>query len=291
MTSSSSRATRVSIQAIRDKKREHVPIVMATAYDYVSASAVSSAGADIILVGDSAAMVMLGLPATRDVTIDEMLMLTRAARRGTNGPLLVGDLPFGTYESSDAQAVATAKQFAEIGCDAVKMEGAGAIVERAAAVIAAGIPVMGHVGLQPQELKTGDPARVKARTADSALHLLADARALERAGCWSVVFEAVPAAVSERLVPLIRIPVIGIGAGAATDGQVLVTYDLLGLTDGHIPKFVRQYAELKREMVDAIHRYADDVRARRFPASEHAYGIDAAEIEALERRLDGWSPT
>lgn len=259
---------------------------MATAYDYVSASAVCAAGVDIVLVGDSAATVMLGLAATRLVTLDEMLMLTRAVRRGTDGPLLIGDLPFGTYESSDALAVETAKRFADAGCDAVKMEGGGDTVFRAAAVIAAGIPVMGHVGLTPQELVPGEAARVKARSADAAIRVLDEARALESVGCFALVFEAVPALVSDRLVPLIGIPIIGIGAGAATDGQVLVTYDLLGLTDGHIPRFVHRYAELKRDMIDAIHRYADDVRTHRFPGREHVYGFDAAEIEKLDQLLD-----
>lgn len=258
---------------------------MATAYDYVSASAVCAAGVDIVLVGDSAATVMLGLPATRLVTLDEMLMLTRAVRRGTDGPLLIGDLPFGTYESSDALAVETARRFADAGCDAVKMEGGGSTVDRAAAVIAAGIAVMGHVGLTPQELVPGEAARVKARSADAAIGVLEQARALEAVGCCALVFEAVPALVSERLVPLIKIPIIGIGAGAATDGQVLVTYDLLGLTDGHIPRFVHRYAELKRDMIDAIQRYAQDVRSHRFPGREHIYGFDAAEVEKLDQLL------
>jgi len=276
---------RATLASLGDKKKRREPIVMATAYDYVSASAVSAAGVDVTLVGDSAATVMLGYAATRQVSLDEMLMLTRAVRRGTNGPVLVGDLPFGTYEASNALAVETAKRFTDAGCDAVKMEGAGNIVERAAAVIAAGIEVMGHVGLTPQELAPGEAARVKGRSGEAAFRVLADARALEAAGCGALIFEAVPALVSEKLVPRIRIPVIGIGAGAATDGQVLVTYDLLGLTDGHIPKFVQRYAELKRDMIDAIHRYADDVRSHRFPTGHHTYGIDTAEIEKLDQLL------
>jgi 3-methyl-2-oxobutanoate hydroxymethyltransferase len=276
---------RTTLRDLADKKLRHEPIVMATAYDYVLASAASAAGVDIVLVGDSAATVMLGYAATREVTLDEMLMLTRAVRRGTDGPLLIGDLPYGTYESSDALAVETAKQFAAAGCDAVKMEGGGDTIARAAAVIAAGIPVMGHVGLTPQNLEPGEAARVHARSADAALRVLEDARALERVGCCALIFEAVPALVSEKLVPLIHIPVIGIGAGVATDGQVLVTYDLLGLTDGHIPKFVQRYADLKRDMIEAVQHYADDVRARRFPAREHTYGFDALEKEKLDHLL------
>ena len=276
---------RFTVADVAEAKQAHRPIVMATGYDFSSARALDAAGVDIVLVGDSAATTVLGMPFTRDVTLDEMLMLTRAVRRGLSGPMLIGDLPFGSYEDSDHHAVATAQRFADIGCDAVKMEGAGTTVSRARAVIAAGIPVMGHVGLRPQQMSPDTPAHVEARTADDAMALLEDAHALEAAGCFAIVFEAVPARVTELLVPLLRIPTIGIGAGPATDGQVLVTHDLLGLTDGHVPRFVKQYADLKREMADAFTRYADDVRARRFPESAHSYGAPASELEALQRRL------
>lgn len=266
-------------------KRRGIPIVMATAYEYVTATAVDAAGVDIALVGDSAATVVLGLPVTRDVSVDEMLMLTRAVRRGLKRAMLLGDLPFGSYEESDAQAVATARRFADVGCDAVKMEGGGAIVSRARAVIDAGIPVVGHLGLGPQQLVAGEAARVQARTAESAIALIRDAEALEAAGCCALVLEAVPAAVSERVAPRLSIPVIGIGAGRAPAGQVLVTYDLLGLTDGHIPRFVKRYAELKQEMVRALASYSDEVRGRRFPEPRHEYGIEPAEVDELDRRL------
>jgi len=278
-------AARFTIADLAARARQRVPIVMATAYDFVSGSAADAAGVDLVLVGDSAATVMLGLATTRDVSLDEMLMLTRAVRRGVSRALVVGDLPFGTYEASDAQAVETAKRFAGIGCDLVKLEGAGSIADRARAVIAAGVPAMGHVGLRPQQLLAGEPARVPVRTAAAALELIADARALESAGCAAIVLEAVPAAVAERLAARVRVPVIGIGAGAATAGQVLVTYDLLGLTEGHVPRFVKQYASLKREMIDAIEQYAGDVRGHRFPEPRHTYGMDAAEVAELDRRL------
>lgn len=184
MTSPNARtAPPFGINDLAAAKRDGRPIVMATGYDFASANALDAAGVDIVLVGDSAAMTVLGLPATRDVTLDEMLMLTRAVRRGLSGALLVGDLPFGTYEDSDAQAVATARRFADIGVDAVKMEGAGATASRARAVIAAGIPVMGHVGLRPQQLVAGQRAYVEGRTADDAMTLLKDANELEAAGC------------------------------------------------------------------------------------------------------------
>ncbi len=275
----------VQIADLRRKRDQREPIVMVTAYDFGSARAMDAAGVDMVLVGDSAATTALGLEATKQVTLDEMLMLTRAVRRGLTEPMLVGDLPFGTYENSNEQAVATAKRFAEIGCDAVKLEGAGLMVERVRAVIASGVPVMGHVGLGPQRLEPGEPGRVEARSAESAMRLLADARELEAAGCFSLIFEAVPAPVSERLVPLLGIPIIGIGAGAATDGQVLVTYDLLGLTDGHVPRFAKRYAELKTAMVEAAQAYAAEVRGRRFPDAAHSYGMAAEEVARLDDRL------
>jgi 3-methyl-2-oxobutanoate hydroxymethyltransferase len=258
---------------------------MATAYDYATARAIDAAGIELALVGDSAATTALGLQATREVTAEELLVLTRAVRRGLEHAVLIGDLPYGTYESSNEDALMTARRFMDVGCDAVKLEGGGEMAERAAAVVAAGIPVMGHVGLTPQVLKPGEPGRVEARTAEKALRLRDDALALERAGCFALVFEAVPSAVSAHIVPLLGIPVIGIGAGPATDGQVLVTYDLLGLTDGHVPKFAKRYADVRAVMVDALSRFAADVRAREFPDRAHEYGMSDAEQSELERRL------
>jgi 3-methyl-2-oxobutanoate hydroxymethyltransferase len=273
------------LQDVQRRKRDGQPIVMVTAYDFGSARAMDAAGVDIVLVGDSAATTVLGLEVTRLVTLDEMLMLTRAVRRGLTDPLLVGDMPYGTYEDSNEQAIETARRFTDIGCDAVKLEGAGEMVGRVAAVIAAGIPVMGHVGLAPQALRPGEPGRVEARTADGAMRLLRDARALEAAGCFALIFEAVPAPVSERIVPLLTVPIIGIGAGVAADGQVLVTYDLLGMTDGHMPRFVKRYGELKSAMIEAAKAYVAEVRERQFPDKAHSYGMDAKELELLDKRL------
>lgn len=290
MTSSSAQTgARFRVADLAAAKRDGRPIVMATGYDYSTAIALDAAGVDIVLCGDSAAMTVLGLPATRDVTLDEMLMLTRAVRRRLTGAMLVGDLPFGTYEQSDDQAVATARRFAEIGCDAVKME--GAVTSRVRAVVAAGIPVMGHVGLRPQQLVAGQPGHVEAKSADDAVRLFEDAHALETAGCFALVIEAVPAQVMAELAPRLRIPTIGIGAGPSTDGQVLVTHDLLGLTSGHIPKFVKQYADLRRTIIDAVAHYADDVRARRFPDVAHTYGMRSAEVDALRTRLSSFVPS
>lgn len=275
---------RLTIDAIRARKHGE-PIVMVTAYDYATAQVAERAGVDLVLVGDSAAMVVLGHETTRLVTLDEMLMLTRAARRGAPRSLLIGDMPYGTYEESDSQALATVRRFAEAGVDAVKMEGAGPTVDRARAVIANGMPVMGHVGLTPQHTGDREGFRVQGRTAASALEVIAAGRALDDAGCFAIVAEAMPAAVARELTARVHAPVIGIGAGPDTDGQVLVFHDLVGLYDAHVPRYVKQYASIKAEMVDAVARYASDVRERRFPGPENEYGIDPAELERLRNQL------
>ena len=287
MTTSASDAPRLTIDAIRARKKRAEPFVMVTAYDFATAQAAAAAGVDLILVGDSAAMVVLGYDTTRRVSIEEMLMLTRAARRGAPRSLVIGDLPFGTYEQSDEQSVATARRFAEAGCDGVKMEGGGATVDRARAVIAAGIPVMGHVGLTPQQTGDREGFRVHGKTAAAALEIIAAAQALDAAGCFAIVAEAMPAPVAEALTARVHAPVIGIGAGPHTDGQVLVFHDLVGLYDEHVPRYVKRYASMKGEMIDAVRRYAEDVRARRFPAAEHEYRMDPSEIEKLRASLSG----
>jgi len=275
---------RLTIDGIRAMKGAE-PIVMVTAYDFSTAQVAEDAGVDLVLVGDSAAMVVLGHETTRLVTLDEMLMLTRAARRGAPSSLLIGDLPYQSYETSNDLAVSTARRFTEAGCDAVKMEGAGPTVDRARAVIAAGIPVMGHVGLTPQKTGEREGFRVHGKTAEAALEIIAAAQALDAAGCFSIVAEAMPAAVARALTPRIRAPIIGIGAGSDTDGQVLVFHDLVGLYDEHVPRYVRRYAEVKAVMTDAVARYAADVRGRRFPGPEHEYRMESAEIEKLKGLL------
>jgi len=207
------------------------------------------------------------------------LMLARAVRRGLKTPLLIGDLPFGSYEASDELAIETAQRFVkEAGCDAVKLERGGTSVRRARAIVESGIPVMGHVGLTPQTATALGGYRAQGRTAERALQVAGDALALERAGCFSVVFEAIPAAVCEVVMQRLHVPVIGIGAGPATDGQVLVFHDLLGIYE-RPARFAKRYAELKAQMVAGVAEYAAEVRARRFPAPEHTYSIDADELE------------
>lgn len=273
-------------EVLRDLKRRGQPIVMVTAYDYNSAVACEVGGADVVLVGDSAAMTMLGYASTRLVSLEEMLMLTRAARRGLKRALLVGDLPYGTYEASNELALATARRFIEAGCDAVKLEGGrDDRVARVRALTSAGITVMGHVGLTPQSTGVGEAFRVQGKTASQALDVLREAKALEAAGVFAIVFEAIPGEVTELLMPYIEAPVIGIGAGRATDGQVLVFDDLVGLTAGKRAKFVKRYAELREQMASAVEAYADEVRAKQFPTASNAYAVDTAELEVLKKEL------
>jgi 3-methyl-2-oxobutanoate hydroxymethyltransferase len=259
------------------------PIVMITAYDHPTALLVEEAGVDVVLVGDSAANNVLGYADTVPVTVDELLMLTAAVRRGLKTPLLVGDLPFGSYEASDAHAIATAHRFVkEAGCEAVKIEG---MPDRARAIVRAGVPVMGHVGLTPQTATALGGYRAQGRTAARARKVLEDALALQDAGCFSIVFEAIPADVTDTIMEHMEIPVIGIGAGASTDGQVLVLHDMLGIHDGFKPKFVKRYADVRAEMLRGIEAYAREVRTRAFPGPEHSYGIAPEEIERLRAQL------
>jgi 3-methyl-2-oxobutanoate hydroxymethyltransferase len=277
----------MTLPRLAEKKRLGEPIVMVTAYDYPSAQIAQEAGVDVVLVGDSGAMTVLGYPSTVPVSTDEMLMLASAVRRGLDTPLLVGDLPFGSYEASDEQAVATAQRFIkEAGCDAVKLERGGTSADRARAIVQAGIPVMGHVGLTPQTATALGGYRAQGRTSERALAVARDALALEEAGCFSLVFEAIPSPVAAELMERLEVPVIGIGAGPSTDGQVLVFHDLLGIYDGHAPRFAKRYAEAKAEMVAGVAQYAAEVRDRSFPGPEHTYSIDDEELERFRARLD-----
>ena len=277
----------VTLPRLHEKKALGEPIVMVTAYDFPSARAAEMAGVDMVLVGDSGAMTVLGYPSTVPVPLEEMLMLAAAVRRGLRTPLLVGDLPFGSYEVSDEQAITTAVRFVkETGCDAVKLEGGGETsVARARAIANAGIPVMGHVGLTPQTATALGGYKAQGRSAEAAARVAREALALQEAGCFSIVFEAIPAAVSEEVMPRMQIPVIGIGAGPATDGQVLVFHDLLGIREGIGARFVKRYANLLDEMTAGVAAFADDVRQRRYPAPEHGYSIPDDELAGLRSAL------
>ncbi len=277
----------MTLPLLAERKRLGEPIVMVTAYDYPSARAAEAAGVDLVLVGDSAATTVLGYTATTPVELTDMLVLTRAVSRGLSTPLLIGDLPFGSYEISDEQAIATAMRMVkEGGCEVVKLEGGGeAPASRARAIVGAGIPVMGHVGLTPQTSTALGGWKAQGRNARAAARIAAEAIALQEAGCFAIVFEAIPSAVTEELMGLIEVPVIGIGAGPATDGQVLVFHDLLGIRDGLGPRFVKRYANLQQEMNEGVSAFAEDVRLRRYPAPEHTYSIDPAELGELQELL------
>ena len=271
----------MTLPRLHEKKRLGEPVVMVTAYDYPSARAAEAAGVDLVLVGDSGAMTVLGYPSTVAVEVDEMLVLAKATRRGLSTPFLVVDLPFGSYELSDEQAIATALRFVkEAGADAVKLEGGSErSVARARAIVSAGIPVMGHVGLTPQTSTALGGYRAQGRTGQAAARIAREALALQDAGCFSIVFEAMPSAVAAEIMPQMDAVVIGIGAGPSTDGQVLVFHDLLGIRHGLGARFVKRYANLQDEMDAGVAAFAADVRARRYPGPEHDYSIDPGELE------------
>ena len=281
----------VTLSTLAARKALGEPIVMVTAHDYPSAQVAEAAGVDVVLVGDSAAMTVLGYPSTVPVSVEEMLMLAGAARRGLASPLLVADLPFASYEASDEQAVRTAQRFVkEAGCDAVKLERGGTSATRARAIVDAGIPVMGHVGLTPQTATALGGYRSQGRTAERALEVVRDALALQAAGCFAVVFEAIPSEVADAAMPRMEIPVIGIGAGASTDGQVLVFHDLLGIHDGHAPRFLERYGRVREAMVEGVAAFSRDVRERRYPQPRHAYSMAPDEADRLRALLDAAEP-
>ena len=279
-------AGKLPLTELPELKRRREPLVMVTAYDYPSARRASAAGIDLLLVGDSAAMTVLGHDSTVPATMEEMLVLASAVVRGASRPIVVADMPFGSFQVSDEDAVRNGVRFVkEAGVEAVKVEGAGPTLSRVRALVAAGIPVMGHLGLTPQSATMLGGFRAQGRTAEKARGLLEDALALEAAGSFSLVLEAVPAAVAAHVTEALSIPTIGIGSGPRCDGQVLVWHDLLGLYEGRAARFVKRYAELGRVTEDALVRYAADVRSGAFPADEHGYSIPAEELARFEQGL------
>jgi 3-methyl-2-oxobutanoate hydroxymethyltransferase len=277
----------VTLPRLAEMQGASEPIVMVTAYDFPSAKAAEEAGVDIVLVGDTAAMVVLGYPGTEPVSMDEMVMLGKAVRRGLRAPLMVGDMPMGSYEASNELAVGNAQRLVkETGCQVVKLEAGGTSVERARAIVRSGIPVMGHIGLTPQTATALGGYKTQGKTAQGAIQLCEDALALQSVGCFAIVFEAVPAAITEAIVEKLEIPTIGIGAGPATAGQVLVFHDLLGITTGRMAKFVKRYADVHGEMVRGLSDYTDEVRSRHFPEPDNVYSIEPAELDEFKRYLD-----
>jgi 3-methyl-2-oxobutanoate hydroxymethyltransferase len=279
--------TKLTIPELAGLKREGRKLVMVTAYDAPGGRLADAAGVDLVLVGDSAAMTVLGHDSTVPATMDELILLTRAVTRGATRPLIVADMPFGSFQVSDEEALRNAIRFVkEAHADAVKLEGAGPTLSRVTAVVGAGIPVMGHIGLTPQSATALGGFKAQGRTAEKALRLLDDARALEAAGCFSVVLEAVPAPVAERIARELAVPTIGIGAGAGCDGQVLVWHDLLGLYEGRSPRFVKRYAQVGAEIQRALEAYAGEVRSGAFPEDRHTYSIPEDELALFEASLE-----
>jgi 3-methyl-2-oxobutanoate hydroxymethyltransferase len=283
MTTRPPTAGKLPLTDLVEMKRRGEKIVMFTAYDHPSGRIADAAGIDMVLVGDSAAMTVLGHDSTVPATMEDMLLLARAAARGAARPLVVADLPFGSYQVSDGDAVRNAIRFVkEASVDAVKLEGAGPMLARVEAIVGAGVPVMGHIGLTPQSATMLGGYRAQGRSAARARELVQEARALEAAGCFSVVLECIPAPVAARITDALTAPTIGIGAGAACDGQVLVFHDMLGLYEGRSPRFVKRYAELATAARDALERYAAEVRAGAFPAEQHTYAMPDDELERFE---------
>ncbi|HEY2209593.1 MAG TPA: 3-methyl-2-oxobutanoate hydroxymethyltransferase [Gaiellaceae bacterium] len=266
-------------------KRRGDKIVMVTAYDAPSGRLADVAGVDLILVGDSSGMVVHGRESTVPVTLDEIVFMTQWVTRGAKRPIVIADMPFGSYEESDEQAIRNAVRLVkEGGADAVKLERGGTSVARARAIVGAGIPVMGHVGLTPQTATVLGGFKAQGRTAEQARQLVEDALALEAAGCFSIVLEAVPPAVAQAATRALTVPTIGIGAGKDTDGQVLVWHDMLGFYEGRAPRFVKRYAELGDAIVEALEQYAEEVRSGAFPEDRHTYGMPEEEKAAFEAR-------
>jgi len=272
----------ITTSTIRQMKVEGRPSTMITAYDYAMARNVDEAGIDMILVGDSVGNVMLGYSSTIPVTMDAMIHHTQAVVRGTKYALVVGDMPFMSYQASEAEGLMNAGRFLkEGGCAAIKLEGGSEVCPLVKKMVTAGIPVMGHIGLTPQSVNQFGGFKVQGKDVAAAQKLLDDAKALEAAGAFSIVLECVPAALAAKVSEAISIPTIGIGAGNGCDGQVLVCNDLLGVSNGFTPKFVKKYRDLHQEIVGAVSEYISDVRDRSFPAPEHTFKIDDEVLEKL----------
>jgi 3-methyl-2-oxobutanoate hydroxymethyltransferase len=267
------------INKILEKKKNKEKITMLTAYDYPLASLVDQAGIDMVLVGDSVANVVLGLESTTEVGMFEMLHHAKAVRRGVKKALVIGDMPYESYQKDVSLAVTNAKRFCdEAGCDAIKLEWFDQCVEVASQIIKAGIPVMGHVGLTPQ---TAENFKVQGKDLQSAKEILARAKKLEEIGCFSIVVECVPAALAKKITESISIPTIGIGAGVDCDGQVLVTNDLLGLFDRFQPKFAKKYVNLSPLILEGILQYKKDVETSQFPTQAHSFQMSDEEVKNL----------
>lgn len=278
--------SKITIREIRDAKTESRKLVMVTAYDYAFGLMADEAGVDMALVGDSLGMVVMGLENTVAVTMDDMIHHIRAVVQGCRNALVVGDMPFMSYNISIEQAVENAgRLIKEGGCDAVKLEGGVDFADTAARIVRAGIPVQGHIGLTPQTATSLGGFKMQGKDAEAARAIIDDARALEAAGVFSMVIEAVPAPLGKLVAETVSVPVIGIGAGPDVDGQVLVTHDMVGLFDRFVPKFVKQYAKIRPTIIEAIKAYGDDVKTGAFPAAEHSFSMPEETVAVLKKNL------
>lgn len=276
---------KITITDIQNKKREGKKITMLTAYDYPMARLVDEAGIDVILVGDSLGMVVLGYESTVPVTMDEMIHHSKAVRRGTKCAFLVGDMPFMSYQISKEEAVRNAGRFMkEAGCDAVKLEGGDEVLDVTRTIVDAGIPVLGHLGLTPQTISKLGGYKIQGKNAKAAKRILEQALKLKDAGCFAIVLECVPDKVAKLITEKLTIPTIGIGAGPHCDGQVLVTNDMVGLFDRFVPKFVKQYVKLSTLISDGLKKYRDEVEKGIFPDQAHSFAIKEEEIRKLKKR-------
>ena len=273
-----------SVKDIRSKKGS-TKISVITAYDYTTALLCDKAGMDILLVGDSGGMVMLGYQNTIPVTMEQMCFFTEAVSRGRQNAMVVTDLPFMSYQASKSQAIENSGRLIKVGADAVKLEGGHEVAETVRAIVETGIPVMGHIGLQPQTTVLQEGYKVQAKTKDTAMRLIEDAKALEEAGAFSIALEMVTQEVAKIITDSIKIPTIGIGSGLDCDGQVLVFHDVVGLYEKIKPKFVKRYLELSREIVKAIEAYKNDVTSGKFPTKEHCFSMDKLELERLKKEI------
>ncbi len=275
---------RVTVNQVKEMKRQGEKIVMLTAYDYTTARIIDEVGIPLILVGDSLGMVVLGYESTIPVTIEEMLHHTKAVVRGNKRSLIVGDMPFMTYHISTEEAMRNASRFIqEAGCQAVKLEGGVNVAEKVRRVVECGIPVMGHIGLTPQSIHQLGGFKVQGKTPETAVRLIQDAQALEEAGVFAIVLETVPAQLSSLITRKVSVPTIGIGAGVGCDGQVQVINDMLGSFSDFVPKHAKQYANLAEIMHNAISQYADEVKSGNFPTDQHSSFLDEAVLAEITK--------
>ena len=274
-----------SVQDIVNMKKEKKKISVITAYDYTLASMCDKAGIDVMLVGDSAGMVMLGYENTIPVTMDQMCMFTEAVSRARNNALLVADLPFMSYQASIEDAINNSGRLIKSGADAVKLEGGSIMAETISGIVDVGIPVMGHIGLQPQTTMLSQGYKVQGRTRDSAIQLIQDAKELEEAGVFSIALEMVSHEVAQIISETVSIPTIGIGSGVNCDGQVLVLQDLLGMYDKIKPKFAKRYMNLSEDIVKSLEDYKSDVESSKFPAEENWFSMDSEELKKLREQI------